>query len=90
MNFFLHRYIFFSINFINVLSKYRCIRYLEFPALFPSISKVFIYYTCINLSQNIVNLYGCYFNDLKLFIMVAYTIFQVHVMYVTFKIALNI
>ena len=24
----------FSINFINVLSNYRCIRYLVFPALF--------------------------------------------------------
>ena len=29
-------------------------------------------------------------NDLKFFIMVAYTIFQAHVMYFTFKIALNI
>ena len=29
-------------------------------------------------------------NDLKFFIRVAFTIFQVHVMYVTFKIALNI
>ena len=37
----------FSINFINVFSNYRCIRYLEFPALFQSISKVFIDYTCI-------------------------------------------
>ena len=37
----------FSINFINVLSNYRCIRYLVFPALFPSISMVFIDYTCI-------------------------------------------
>ena len=44
----------------------------------------------LRLSQNIVNLYGCYLNDFKLFIMVTYTIFQVHVMYVTFKIALNI
>ena len=44
----------------------------------------------LRLSQNIVNLYGCYLNDFKFFIMVAYTIFQVHVMYVTFKIALNI
>ena len=41
----------FSINFINVLSYYRCIRYLVFPVLFPSISMVFIDYT-----QNIVNL----------------------------------
>ena len=80
----------FSINFINVWSNYRCIRYLVFPALFPSISMVFIDYTCINLSQNIVYLLGCYLNDLKFFIMVAYPIFQVHVMYVTFKIALNI
>ena len=46
----------FSINFVNVLSNYRCIRYLAFPALFPSISMVFIDYTCIYLSQNIVNL----------------------------------
>ena len=36
-----------SINFINVLSYYRCIRYLVFLALFPSISMVFIDYTCI-------------------------------------------
>ena len=44
----------------------------------------------LRLSQNIVNLYSFYLNDFKFFIMVAYTIFQVHVMYVTFKIALNI
>ena len=37
----------FSINFINVLSNYRCIRYLVIPALFPSISMVFINYMCI-------------------------------------------
>ena len=36
----------FSINF-NVLSNYRCIRYLVFPAFFSSISMVFIDYTCI-------------------------------------------
>ena len=36
-----------SINFINVLSYYRCIRYLVFPVLFPSISMVFIDYMCI-------------------------------------------
>ena len=36
-----------SIIFANVLSIYRCIRYLAFPALFPSISMVFIDYTCI-------------------------------------------
>ena len=46
----------FSNNFIDVLSDYRCIRYLVFSALFPSISMVFIDYTCINLSQNKVNL----------------------------------
>ena len=37
----------FSINFIKVFSNYRCIRYLVFSALFPSISMVFIDYTCI-------------------------------------------
>ena len=37
----------FCINFINVLSYYRCIRYLVFPSLFPSIGMVFIDYTCI-------------------------------------------
>ena len=36
----------FSINFINVLSYCRRIRYLVFPALFPSISMVVIDYTC--------------------------------------------
>ena len=37
----------FSINFIKVLSYYRCIRYLVFPALVSSISMVFIDCTCI-------------------------------------------
>ena len=37
----------FCINFINILSYYRYIRYLVFPALFPSIGMVFIEYTCI-------------------------------------------
>ena len=37
----------FSINFINVLSNYHCIRYLVFPALFLSMSMVVIDYTCI-------------------------------------------
>ena len=37
----------FSINFKNVLSYYRGIRYLVFPVLFLSISMVFIDYTCI-------------------------------------------
>ena len=37
----------FRINFINILSYYRYIRYLMFPVLFPSISMVFIEYTCI-------------------------------------------
>ena len=47
----------FIINFINILSYYRCIRYLEFPASFPSISMVFNdYIPVLNLSQNIVNL----------------------------------
>ena len=38
---------FFSINFMNVLSYYRCIRYLLFPALYMSISMVSIDYMCI-------------------------------------------
>ena len=38
-----------GINFINVLSNYRCIRYLVFPALFPSIIMVFIDYTSITI-----------------------------------------
>ena len=37
----------FSIVFINILSYYRCIRYLVFPVLFPSLSTVFIDYTLI-------------------------------------------
>ena len=76
----------FSINFINVLSNYCCIRYLVFPAFFPSISMLFIDNTCITS----ITEYCKSINDLKFFIMVAYTVFQVHVMYVTFKIALNI
>ena len=37
----------FSINFKNILSYYRCIGYLVFPALFMIISLVFIDFTCI-------------------------------------------
>ena len=44
----------------------------------------------LHLSQNIVNLEGCYLNDLNFFIVVAYAIFQAHVTYVTLKIALNV
>ena len=56
----------FSINFINILSYYRGICYLVFPALFPSTtSMVFNDYTLLHMSQNIVNLSGCYLNDLK-------------------------
>ena len=80
----------FCINFINVLSYYRCIRYLVFPALFPNISMVFIDYTCITSVTGYSKSIRLLLYDLKVFIMVAYTIFQVHVMYVTFKIALNI
>ena len=46
----------FSINYINVLSYYRCIRYLVFPALFLSISMVVIDYTCITSVTDIYNM----------------------------------
>ena len=80
----------FSINFINVLSYNRCIRYLVFPAIFPSISMVFIDYTCMTSVTEYSKSIRLLLSDIKFFIMVAYIIFQVHVMYVTFKIALNI
>ena len=80
----------FSINFISVLSKNRCLRYLVFPALFLSISMVFIDYTCITsvteYSQSIRQLLKL----LKVHYNGRYTIFQAIVMYVTFKTALNI
>ena len=72
-----------SINFINDLSYYRCIRYLVFPKLFPSISMVFTDYTCITSVTEYSKSVGCHLNDLKFFILVAYTIFQAHVTYVT-------
>ena len=37
----------FRFNFVNILSYYRYIRYLVFPALFLSIGMVFIEYMCI-------------------------------------------
>ena len=37
----------FSVNFINVLSSYRCIRYLVCPVVYPSISILFIDFTCM-------------------------------------------
>ena len=51
---------------------------------------VFFDHTCITSVTEYSKSLSLPFNDLKFFIMVAYTIFQVHVMYVTFKIALNI
>ena len=45
----------FSINFINVLGYYRCIRYLVFTALFTSISMVLIDYTYITSVTELVN-----------------------------------
>ena len=66
----------FSIEFINVLSNYRCIRYLVFPALFPSISMVFIDYKCITYVTEYSKSISCFLNDLKFFIMVAYAIFS--------------
>ena len=74
----------FSINFINVLSYYRCIRYLAFPALFMSISMVFTDFTCITSVTEYSKSIGCFLNDLKFFIMVAYTFFHAHFIYVTF------
>ena len=79
-----------SINFITVLSNYRCIRYLVFPALFMSISMVFIDFTSITSVTEYSKSIRLLLYDLKFFVMVAYTIFQAHVMYVTFKIAFNI
>ena len=51
---------------------------------------VFIDYTCITPVTEYSKSMRLLLNDLKFFIMVAYTIFQVHVVYVTSKIALNI
>ena len=81
---------FFSINCINVLSNYRCIRYFVFPALFPSMSIVFIDYTCITSVTEYSKSVGLLLNELKFLIMVAYTIFIGHFTYVTLIIALNI
>ena len=41
-------------------------------------------------SLGVLNLLGCYLNDLRLFNIVAYTIFQAYITYVTLKIAFNI
>ena len=51
---------------------------------------VFIDYTCITSVTEYSKSIKLLLKDLNFFIMVAYTIFQAHVMYVTFKIALNI
>ena len=79
----------FSINFMHVFSYLCCIRYLVFLVLFPSISMVFIDYTCITSVKEYSKSIRLLLNDLKLFIVVAYTIFQAHATYVTLKIALN-
>ena len=41
----------FSISFINVLSFCRCLCYLVFHMLFPSISMTVSYYTCITSTR---------------------------------------
>ena len=51
---------------------------------------IYLTISVLHLSQNIVNLYGCYLNEFKFFIMVDYTNFQARVTNVTLKIALNI
>ena len=55
-----------------------------------SLSMVFIDFTCITSVTEYSKSIRLLLKWLKFFIMVAYTIFQAHVMYVTFKIALNI
>ena len=50
---------------------------------------IFIDYTCITSVTVYSKSIRLPLNDLKFFIMVAYTIFQAHVMYVTFEIALT-
>ena len=80
----------FSVIFINILSYYRCIRHLVFPALFLSISMGVNDSTCITSLTEYSKSIRLLLNDLKFFIMVAYTIFQANVTYVTLKIALNI
>ena len=47
---------------------------------------VFIDYTCITSVTEYSKLIRIYLKDLKFFIMVAYTIFQAHVTFVTLKI----
>ena len=72
------------------MNYYRCIRYLVFPALFLSINMVVIDYTSITsvteYSKSVRLLLKLFKNPF----MVAYTIFQAHVTYVTLIIALNI
>ena len=80
----------FSTNFINILSYKLCIRYLVFPALFMSISMVFLDFMRITSVTEYSKSIRLLLNDFKFFIMVAYTIFQIHVIYVTFKLSLNI
>ena len=50
---------------------------------------IFIDYTCITSVTEYSKSFRL-LNDLKFFVMVAYTIFQAHVTYVTLKIALHI
>ena len=80
----------FIINLIIVLSNYRCIRYLVFPALFASISMVFIDYTCNTSVTEYSKSIRLLLNRFKVLYYGLLHYFQVHVMYVTFKIALNI
>ena len=80
----------FGINFINVLSNYRCIRYLLFPALFPSIIMVFIDYTCITSVTEYSKSIRLLLKSFKVLYYGCLHYFQAHVTYFTLKIALNI
>ena len=66
----------FNILFLNVLSFYRCIHYLVFHTLFPSISFAVIDYTSItSVSEYSKSIRLLYIYELKFLIMVSYTIF---------------
>ena len=89
-NFLKHSYIIVAFFFINVLSFCRCICYLVFHMVFPSISMAVIDYTCITS----VSEYSKSIRQLFKWIVVPYYgvlhCFTAQVTYVTLRIALNI
>ena len=81
---------YFSIYFINILSCCRCICYLVFHMLFPSISMAVIEYTCILSGSEFRKSINLLFKLIEVPYYGVLHYFTAQVTYVTLRIPLNV